>query len=70
MLEAMNWRIMKMPKALAAPGMYRARGWSIQPKASMIMNVGIMPRKAGNSMVAITSVNSGFLKRNSNIANA
>jgi len=60
---ATNWRIRKMPKALAAPGMYSARGWSIQPRASMIMKVGIMFMNEGSSMVPITSANSGFLKR-------
>ena len=65
-----NWRIRKMPKALAAPGMYRARCWSIQPSASMIRKVGIMLMKLGSSIVAITSVNNAFLKRNSKRAKA
>ena len=57
--------IKKIPMAGAAAGKYRARGWLIQPSPSMIMKVGIMPKKAGTNMVAITSVNKAFLKRNS-----
>ena len=67
---ATNWRIRKMPKALAAPGMYSARGWSIQPSASMIMKVGIMFMNDGSSIVPMTRANSAFLKRNSNSAKA
>ena len=36
----------------------------------MIMKVGIMFMNDGSSIVAITSANSGFLKRNSISANA
>ena len=68
--DSTNWRIRKMPNALAAPGMYSARGWLIQPSRSMTMKVGIMFMNDGSSIVAITSPNSAFLNRNSNSANA
>ena len=47
MAEPMYWRMRNMPRAPAAPGIHRARCLSIQPRAFMIMNVGIIPRKGG-----------------------
>ena len=39
--------------------------FATQPRASMIMNVGIMPKKAGIIMVAMTRAKSCFLNLNS-----
>ena len=66
----MYWRIRKMPSAPAAPGTYRARGWSSHPRKSISMKVGIMFMKDGMIIDAITSVNKGRLKRNSYMAKA
>jgi hypothetical protein len=66
----MYWRIRNTPSAPAAPGMYSARGSSIQPSNCITMKLGIMLRKAGSIIDASTIANSTRLKRNSYIAKA
>ncbi len=64
----MYWRIRNTPKAEQAPGMIKARVVFSMSSCFISSTNGIMPTKAGSSIVPINAVNSLFLPGNSYIA--